>query len=55
MYTSQKVLGERCYEEAMKGDLFFLLLALRELPEDIKFTEIKLEIAKDLFKSYSQV
>lgn len=43
------------YEEAMKGDLFFFLLALRELPEDIKITKIKLEIAKDLFKSYYQV
>lgn len=44
------------HEEAMKGDLwFFFLLALRELPEDIKFTKIKLEIAKDLFKSYYQV
>lgn len=44
------------YKESMKGDLFFFfLLALRELPEDKKFTKIKLEIAKDLFKRYYQV
>lgn len=43
------------YKESMKGDLFFFLLALRELPEGKKFTKIKLEIAKDLFKRYYQV
>lgn len=40
----------------MKGDIcFFFLLALSQLLEGIKITKIKLEIAKDLFKSDYQV